>query len=666
MLATQVILCVTIIGNAALLAIVLTERPSHIRTVFAVYVACIAAWAFTIYLNLFLRSLRVEDWIFAAAAGVLTAQFWFAKIFPGGKTPTRLREYWSLGIGFFFAAASFYPGALFTSITVHPSGYTTLDTGPLSAVYSLFALVYVCAPAIMFWRKYRTQERGPLRQQLLYISIGFTTFTAVAVLTNSILPVFFSIYAFNAVGPSFSLVFACAVFFVISKHEFLDIRRAIQRGITYSFLIAFVIVLYEVSLLSLERYFAHMRPLFGWEDDVVEPISAAIVTMVGVFTMPIIERYFQKVTDRFFFKGRYDYAVALESLSEILHESTDFDALIRRTQQSLSEILRASVTEIILYQDDARPDMWRRYDGAVRDRGMLFEPIRAGGKEIGGILVGEKRSGERYNLEDARLLRTFSIQASTAFGRAQLYLQVKRHALELEGKVAERTSQLREAREHERQMMVDIAHGLQTPFAVLRTKLEQHHTKRSAIDGGSAARSLTDLSDLITDLLKLARLEHDGELHFERCSLSEVVRDIAEEVTIIARTRGIKVSERIEPGIVCAIDVQEFRSAILNLLSNSMKYMRTDGTKQISIRLSREGSAAVLSIQDTGVGIPPADLPHIFDRFYRVRSTSETAGNGLGLSIAKNIVESHGGSLSAKSFVGEGTTMTVRLPLAAG
>src|SRR6202044_3144353 len=137
---------------------------------------------------------------------------------------------------------------------------------------------------------------------------------------------------------------------------------------------------------------------------------------------------------RIFFKDRYEYAVALQSLSEILHTTPGFGELIERMQQSLSDILRAESVRIILYGDGPRPDVREKYATELATFAVLFEPILIDGKEIGGILVTEKRSGDRYRIEDKQLLRTFSLQASTALARAQLFLQVQKHALELEKK----------------------------------------------------------------------------------------------------------------------------------------------------------------------------------------------------------------------------------------
>lgn len=664
MLVTQAILGATIVGNLWLLLVVMNERPSLIRTVFALYVAFTAAWALSIYLNLFLGNLFVEDWVFATAAAMLTAQVWFAKLFPEGKLPHKLGEYWSLAIGCLFVGISFYPGALFHTITLRPHGYTILDTGFLSVPYSLFAFAYVWAPIFIVFKKYRSEPPGALRQQLRSLAIGWVLFAGIAVLTNSVLPVFFGIYQLNAVGPSLSLVFATFAFYSIKKHELLDIRKAVLRGVMYSFLIAVVVVAYELCLLAAERYFAHVRPILTWEDDVVEPVSAALVTAVGMFTIPFIERYFQKKTDRIFFKDRYDYASAVESLSLVLQESVHFDELVERIERRLAEILRAESVQLFIFDANGSVDIETARKHELLGRELLYEPVCVGGKNIGGILVGEKRSGDTYTLEDAQLLRTFSMQASTALARVQLFMQVRRHADELEQKVIERTEELRRTHERERQSMFDIAHSLQTPLAVLRTKLDRlRSSSGSTGDLEPLEQSFENLSGFIADLLKLAHLEYAKGPELKDVDVSGLIVDLCDEADIVALPLGIAVTRAIEPEIAIRGDEREVRLALLNLLANAIKYMRQEGPKELHIGVSSQQQHAIITVRDTGIGISREDLGKIFNRFYRSGITSERGGSGLGLAITKAIVERHGGSIEAISALHEGTTIVIRFPL---
>jgi signal transduction histidine kinase len=105
----------------------------------------------------------------------------------------------------------------------------------------------------------------------------------------------------------------------------------------------------------------------------------------------------------------------------------------------------------------------------------------------------------------------------------------------------------------------------------------------------------------------------------------------------------------------------QVRQIVINLLENALKFTPAGGT--ITLRLMRFGDEANLTVLDTGIGIPPEDLPHLFERFHRGRNTSRYPGSGLGLAITRALVSAHGGSISADSRAGEGTTIIVRLPI---
>lgn len=650
----RIVLGTTLLADATLLALVLKQRTSTVQLLFAVYIAGIAAWTFSILLNTWVASIAVANLVYASAAIFLTAQIWFAKFYPDRNRPVRFWEYWSLALGVFFFAASFAPGALFSSITF-AHGYVVVHNGYLAQWYSSFVVLSSAMPVVIFVLKRRSATDAVVRAQLFYLAIGFCSFLVLIVLANSVLPVFFGIYVFNVAGPVSSLLLAAAVFYVIWRHQFLDIRKAVQRGVIYSCLIALIVATYETLLIVIERYFhGSLRALVALDHDIAEPATAIIVTVIGIFAAPYVERYFRKLTDRVFFKDAYEYAAALESLSEILHTSVDFDELILRIQASLAAIYRAEYVRVLV------PESVRgQHDRQLLESQELFEPIHANSGDAGGILVGAKRSGDRYSAEDKTLLRTFALQASTALARAQLFRQVREHASELEKKVAERTEQLEAAQKSERHMMLDIAHGIKSPLAVFSTTLDSLLPKIASVE--PLRHSLKQVSDFVTDLLELARLEHAQSPLFARCDLTGLANEICEEVEIVAAAHGITVTRDIEPHISVRADARELRTAVMNLAANSVKYMRATGTKMIDIRLSARGCNAELSVRDTGIGIAADALPHVFDRFYRA-NVSDVAGSGLGLAISKRIIEMHGGTLEAQSAPGQGTTMTVVLP----
>jgi len=158
-------------------------------------------------------------------------------------------------------------------------------------------------------------------------------------------------------------------------------------------------------------------------------------------------------------------------------------------------------------------------------------------------------------------------------------------------------------------------------------------------------------------------------LRCEPVDLNDLCRRMAEYITPLADHRDQTLTYQAPPGaetapVIVSADVLRVKQLLLNLLDNAIKYTPLRG--RVALRLKTEDNVAVITVADTGRGIPPEDLPHIFERFFRrsAKTADRTAaGFGLGLSIVKWIVDSHGGRIEAKSKVGKGTEFTVRLPL---
>ncbi len=170
---------------------------------------------------------------------------------------------------------------------------------------------------------------------------------------------------------------------------------------------------------------------------------------------------------------------------------------------------------------------------------------------------------------------------------------------------------------------------------------------------------------LIQDLLDNARHEQRIPLRFAHASLQEVVSDQVRAFTLPARSKQITIEKDFQPEhLVVSIDTRRFAQVVSNLISNAIKY--SSSGSGVTVRVSQHHDEAIVEVADNGYGIPAHDLPHIFEKFYRVNTAKHMAaeGTGLGLPIARLIVEQHGGTLTAQSEEGVGSTFTITLPLA--
>jgi len=223
---------------------------------------------------------------------------------------------------------------------------------------------------------------------------------------------------------------------------------------------------------------------------------------------------------------------------------------------------------------------------------------------------------------------------------------------------------LQRQEEQRHSLLMDISHELRTPLAVLQGNLEGMLDGVYPRDGEHLSSVLEEtqiLARLIEDLRTLALAESPGlKLATTPTDLAEVAKDALASFQAQGEAAGVSLLLASEPGLPPAeVDPERIRQVLNNLLSNALRYTHRGGT--VRVRCSAgEPDHVVVSVEDSGTGIPPEELPRIFDRFQK---SQDSRGTGLGLAIARSLVRAHGGEIAAQSVLGEGTTIRFTLPL---
>ena len=213
----------------------------------------------------------------------------------------------------------------------------------------------------------------------------------------------------------------------------------------------------------------------------------------------------------------------------------------------------------------------------------------------------------------------------------------------------------------------DASHELRAPLTVIQANLEllEHRPGMSAAEREVAIQvahaETARLVRLVADLLVLARADTGVPMRHDAVDLDRIVVAVLDEARLLAPLRRIEI-ETLDPAVVAG-DADRLKQLVLNLVENAIKYTPADG--RITVAIRRVGANAEIELRDTGIGIPAADLPRVFERFYRAdpARTRDAGGTGLGLSIALWIARQHGGEITLASELGRGTVATVRLPL---
>lgn len=329
-------------------------------------------------------------------------------------------------------------------------------------------------------------------------------------------------------------------------------------------------------------------------------------------------------------------------------DSGHIDSLVVPMDNSIAGWVVTHGEARVIHDVSKEPSFFRNVDEQINftTRNILAVPMRTHNKVIGALEALNKRGGERYNDGDVKILTTLAVQAAIAIENARLFQQSD--------------------------FMAEMVHELRTPLMALKTStvlLLRPDLPREKVDDlvvtmqGETER----LIRLTSDFLDLARLESGRtKLEVSQFDLTILVRECIDIVTHQAEARGIRITINDEWFEVEG-DRGKIKQVLLNLLTNAIKYNRDHGDVVVNLyrSLRHDEPFVEIAVSDTGFGISKENQSHLFEKFFRVASTANHAtGTGLGLVIAKRIIESHKGMIWLDSTEGQGSTFFMTLPLA--
>ena len=486
----------------------------------------------------------------------------------------------------------------------------------------------------------------------------------------------------------------------IVRYQVMDIDLIFRRSTVYIMVLSVILAIYAMVVGTV----AFAVGTFTVRASVIA--SGVAATIVALLFEPT-RRFSQNVVDRTFFRVRYDYREAVGRLGEEVARCVDEAGLADCLIHRIDELLRPEVIGFYRIERGGREaallahkDGKRLTDpGVVEELGELGKGLtaplgldekvepgtphkslderlaqRAGialafgiqseaGDPRGILVLGAKKSGVRFNLEDIDLLNSVVTQAELAVNRIRL-----QEKLVLERAETRRLEELSETKSY---FVSSVSHELKTPLTSIKMFAEMLRThKEVTSEKGQEYLEIIEgeserLSALIGNVLDFAKLERGiKEYEFAHVDLNKLVDRVMKSMQYQFKMHGFEVQvDQAEQEVRIYADGEAVIECVTNLLSNAMKYSQE--WKVISVTTFVRGDFAGVEVKDRGIGIEKPELERIFEPFYRSkeRPARSAAGVGLGLALVKHAMEAHGGKIQVESQPGRGSTFSLLFPV---
>jgi signal transduction histidine kinase len=491
----------------------------------------------------------------------------------------------------------------------------------------------------------------------------------------------------------FFVIIPLAFAFSIIKFNLMNIELIINRSLVYAFLTVFTVSLYLFSIQIFQNLFSK---LFVVQKTFVSGAGA----LLAAAAFHPARKKIQELVDRTFFRQSYDYREYVLHFSDKAHRMADTDHLIDFFLIRVKEALPLDYLGLSLYSlvpekyellvvRDGEKDLSSLFllglgsekifarKRAVRTlenmdfslekflEGKKLEmiiPLAFKSTALAGFLaLGKKKSGERFSREDLELLLTMAGELAVNLERIRLQEEV----------IYERASKEKsdELNKLKTEFISTVSHELRTPMSSLQGLTEilqagkiRDHAKRGELLDLMASET-GRLSRLLHNILDFGRIERQvKQYNFQNTEIRPIIEEVAKLFRHRLETDGFQLKMHFpEEPVILRIDPDALKQALTNLMDNAIKF--SAGKKAIEIRLIESEREVEVQVKDFGVGIPVEEQEKIFEKFYRGTTSQHCVeGVGLGLKIAKHIMEAHKGAVRVQSQVNKGSTFKLIFP----
>ena len=573
-------------------------------------------------------------------------------------------------------------------------------------LYTALFITYTVLGMYLLWRKALLKKQNK-RYRLLAVS--FTFCLAGAGYFNLVLPGL-GHYEYISLGPLFVFIIVAVVFYAIARHGLFDVRLAVVRTATYLLSLATLASLYLVVIYVIFNTFLNQS------SSISQIAINVILTLILAFIFQPIKHFFDKLTNRVFYQDNYNVDDFFTEISRALTSTNDLHGLLGKAVEKIAYTMKSSDASFVVYtgaerseqigtghysrisykdvqwldahlgESMAEPKVLRLLEDEdeplrkmmVSHRIAIMLPLQRQGVKMGYFFLGD-HNRSRYNSRDVRVLWSLADELVIAIQNALTVEQIKELNAHLEQRIDAATKELRRSNtqlqkldEAKDDFISMASHQLRTPLTSIKGYIsmmiegdigkitpEQKHVLNEAF------MSSERMVRLISDFLNVSRLQ-TGKFVIEKhpVDLALLVQREIDSLTPNAMARGMKFVYKIPKNIPkMQLDENKIQQVIMNFSDNALYYSKDNG--QIVISLKKIGKYVEFVVKDNGIGVPKAEQVHLFNKFFRATNARRARpdGTGVGLFLAKKVIDVHDGEIIFESKEGKGSSFGFRLPL---
>lgn len=578
-----------------------------------------------------------------------------------------------------------------------------------SFVYTLMAyyVTSVISVALVLYKKLKRSSQSE-KNKIRYVLIGLFLSASTA-LFPSIFASQIGMPQLMVLSPLCLLFFIGATSYGILKGGLFDVRMAIVRSVTYSLLIATLAGIYAGSTFAISSVFS-----FG-QSTPAQIVANIAISLILVFLFQPLRRFFDRITNRIFYKDNYNSDEFFGRLNKTLAVTTDLRELLKRASKEIGTTLKSSQAFFYIYTSDSEHHIAagtsnhtdlnvgvaediKQY--AINKPGVIVATILDDDNEIKQVLSTHKieivlpliqdktiigflclgeNMGSNYTDRDVSVLNTVSNGLIIAIQNALAVQEIRDFNVTLRQRIAEATQELRvknamlKKLDKAKDEFVSMAsHQLRTPLTSVKGYLSMvvegdagKVTPQQKELLNEAYSSNERMVNLVNDFLNVSRIQ-TGKFMLEKLpvDLAKLVDEEVKGLVQNATKRQITLDYKAPVDVPqLNIDEGKIRQVVMNYIDNAIYYSNTDST--IKIDLSIDGDDVVFTVKDTGIGVPVSEQSGLFTKFYRASNAKKQRpdGTGVGLYLAKKIITAHDGKIVFSTVEGRGSTFGFRLPI---